>query len=210
MNESLKPYRIIQFAKAPVVGSVKTRLAPLIGVQRACDLHCHLLEYSLKTLINSGLGNVELHTDDIDHPFIQSLSLQYRVHTRQQQGLDLGHRMHFAISNALTEPGCQAVVLVGSDCPVLSAAYIAQAIDQLTNGMDVVFGPALDGGYVLVAMRKTNAAIFEGIAWGSDQVLQQSLKVVKAQGLHVHCLAPLQDIDRPQDLDCLAQFGIEY
>ena len=110
------------------------------------------------------------------------------------------------------------VVLIGSDCPAITTRYLQQAFSELENS-EVVFGPATDGGYVLIGSRiLLPARCFDSIAWGGEKVLEQSLKKMENANISYSLLPPLQDIDRPEDLASLDQaqlhrmrwlFGIE-
>jgi glycosyltransferase A (GT-A) superfamily protein (DUF2064 family) len=91
------------------------------------------------------------------------------------------------------------VVLVGSDLPDLCAADLLQAFDALER-CDLVLGPACDGGYWLIGLTGNHPALFSGIAWGSDQVLQQTEQAASSLGLVPRRLACRQDLDRPCDL----------
>jgi rSAM/selenodomain-associated transferase 2 len=96
--------------------------------------------------------------------------------------------------------GSQAAVLIGADCPELSAGLVSEAFEALRH-RPVVFGPALDGGYYLVGLGRAVPELFEGPAWGTGTVLADSLRILQRIGLEPALLKPLTDIDRPQDLD---------
>jgi rSAM/selenodomain-associated transferase 1 len=117
-----------------------------------------------------------------------------------QDGVDLGARMDGAIRHTLLDRNVESVILVGTDCPALTTSYLDQALLALESGVDVVLGPAEDGGYVLVGMRRPIGAVFEGIPWGSDQVMRRTLEALKAHELSYRLLDTLWDVDRPEDL----------
>lgn len=102
-----------------------------------------------------------------------------------------------ALSGALE--GASRAVLIGTDCPGLSAALLEEALEAL-NHRDAVLGPALDGGYVLIGLRIAAPTLFQGIPWGTDQVLEMSRVRLRALGWCWHELEPLRDLDRPNDL----------
>lgn len=114
----------------------------------------------------------------------------------QSEG-DLGERMAAAISARLEE-GAARVVLIGTDCPTVSAATVRAAFDALDSG-DVVFGPAADGGYYLIGMRRLHDSLFLGIPWSSERTLRESLERVRAAGLRVALLDVMRDIDTAED-----------
>ena len=95
------------------------------------------------------------------------------------------------------------VILVGADCPLLEARHLASAFDWLQQGEDAVLGPAEDGGYVLLGLRRVNRALFRDIPWGGDQVLALTRQRLAQLGWRWRELEPLWDLDRPADLDRL-------
>ena len=116
---------------------------------------------------------------------------------RQADG-GLGRRMERAFANAFDE-GEKRVVLIGTDCPDVSPGILQQAFDALLVN-DVVLGPALDGGYYLVGLRKPAPVLFSGLEWGTSRVLRDTVAIADGAGLSVHLLDPLPDVDRPEDL----------
>ncbi|MBT8121846.1 MAG: DUF2064 domain-containing protein, partial [Gammaproteobacteria bacterium] len=112
-------------------------------------------------------------------------------------GSGLGERMSNAVARALQQ--AERVVLVGADCPGLETVDIETALQQLDAGMDVVLGPATDGGYYLVAVQASHTCLFESVAWGGAQVLAQTLENINRQGLSAYMLPTRFDIDVPAD-----------
>ena len=189
---------IVVFAKAPVAGEVKTRLIPAIGADLATRLHIALTERVLQTAVSSGADVVLAGAPDAAHAFFNTCAANFGVGvTGQLRDGDLGARMLHAISNALEN--WQRVVIVGADCPALTVAHLRQAIDHLVTH-DVVLTPADDGGYVLIGARRTHAAMFDSIDWGTDVVLEQQRAQLLASGLSCHEMETLWDVDRPEDL----------
>ena len=117
-----------------------------------------------------------------------------------QQGDDLGDRMRHAFARALKI--YRAVILIGSDCPVLTAGDLKQARQALQNN-DIVLGPARDGGYYLIGLCKNSRALFEGIAWGQATVFRQTRGRIKALGWRLGILTERWDVD---DLDSLQDY----
>ena len=196
-----------QFARAPVAGQVKSRLQPALSPEEACELHQELVLWASTTLLASKLGTVELWVaGGQDFPvFHRCLSLGVTA-LRAQQGGDLGARMQHAITCGLEQH--ERVLLVGSDCPGITVAYLQAACEQLVVA-DLVLGPALDGGYVLIGARRRVDAVFVDIAWGTDTVLQDSLHKAAAAGYRTALLPALRDIDRPEDLPVWHQLQAE-
>ncbi|HEU0188234.1 MAG TPA: TIGR04283 family arsenosugar biosynthesis glycosyltransferase [Gallionellaceae bacterium] len=193
--------RLMIFAKAPVAGAAKTRLAPLLGAQGAADLHARLTERILHTAVSANLAPVELWcSPDCSHPFFQAVT--GAVGRRVQHGEDLGERMANAFEAALA---CQPyAVLVGTDCPAMTADYLRQAFVALDGGADAVIGPAEDGGYMLIGLRRLDKRLFEGVTWSSDRVLAETRERLAALGWRWHELETLWDVDRPEDMKRLA------
>lgn len=187
-----------QFARLPILGAVKTRLARSIGAERALEVHRALVTQTAGALIDAGLGPVELWLDQAGYdPLIDQLKQRGLEGPRIQQGADLGERMFFALRHGLGT--ADAVVLVGSDCPDLDRAYLYGAFEALES-KEVVLGPADDGGYVLIGVRRLELALFSGVAWGGDKVLDRTLANAQGLGLTAELLAPRYDVDKLVDL----------
>ncbi len=194
----MKKTKLLIFSKAPILGTVKTRLQPVYSKEQSLNLHRYLVMDTLKKTAALKDCEVELHcTPDCEHVFFQACQTTFSVRLVLQQGAGLGERMAHAMAEALTD--CDKVVIIGTDCPEMTAAYIEQAIRALDNA-DCVIGPAADGGYVLLAMRLLCKEVFFDIDWGSNRVLQQSRDKLAQYGYHHHELNTLHDIDRAADL----------
>jgi rSAM/selenodomain-associated transferase 1 len=198
-----------QFARAGVPGTMKTRLIGALSAEQAASLHGDMVCHTCSTLCHSGIGEVELWlSGDQQEALVQRCRQLGEFTVRQQSGHNLGARMAAALLDGLSR--CQAVILVGSDAPAIDAAYLSAARDALAE-VDVVIGPALDGGYVLLALRRFSQRLFTDIHWGSDSVLKDTLGRVDELGWSFRLLTPLPDIDRPGDLGFLpASLAVEY
>lgn len=126
------------------------------------------------------------------------LALPEAIAVSHQRGSDLGERLASAFVELLSGPVDRAVVM-GSDCPDLGPALLGEAFTALGD-RDLVLGPTRDGGYYLVGLRQPTPDLFEGVSWGTDQVLTQTLERAERLGLGVGRLAVLDDIDTPEDL----------
>lgn len=196
--------RIIVFAKAPVPGLVKTRLASRLGAAGAAALHARLVERTLATAATSGVGPLELHcAPDITHPFFAACATRHGAALFAQTGHDLGDRMYAACRDRL--PG----IIVGSDCAALTADHLRQASNRLKNREDAVFIPTEDGGYALLGLTRTDPALFDRIPWGTETVMARTRERLHALGWRWVELETLWDIDRPEDYDRLAQSGLD-
>lgn len=188
-----------QFAKAPEPGRVKTRMQARLSAAEACALHEELVRWTCETLHASALGGVELWVaGDPGHALFRECAALGQIALRMQATAgDLGVRMCEALNDGLAR--ADRVLLVGSDCPALSGGYLQEALVALDEA-DLVLGPALDGGYVLIGANKPVDPVFVDIGWGSSRVLEQTLARASAAGIGVSELQALQDIDRPEDL----------
>ncbi len=196
MNYEFPSALLIQFAKAPQLGQVKTRMQPALTVEQSLALHRQLVQRTHQTLHREALCHSQLWISGVDDDgFFQNL--EPRPVIKHQYGNDLGERIYLAIAAGLDQ--YSAVVLIGSDCPAISSNYLRDALYALKK-VDVVLGPAADGGYVLIALKKAEEAIFTGIDWSTSRVLQQTRSRLQASKLSYFELPVLHDIDRPEDL----------
>ena len=198
----MKQACVCVFAKAPVKGRVKTRLFPSISEQQACDVHEKLLEHCLSNTHHDDWQR-QLWSTDTQHPFIQSCEKKYSIPLCLQQGSDLGEKMYLAASESLKT--FSYVIIIGTDCPTLNANYISEAVSRLKAGANVVLGPAVDGGYVLIGLSVDIESIFKDMQWGNEQVLSHTRQRLREAGISWEELAVQRDIDRPEDLDFLKQ-----
>lgn len=189
--------RILVFAKAPIIGQVKTRMQAALSEQQCLELYQQMLMHCLQQVCQSGLAPVELWVTQ-EHPYWDRLRQQYDVCLCFQQGDDLGQRMAHAMNESLSHS--RSVVVIGTDCPSIDSDYLAEAFISLAKSPPVVLGPALDGGYVLLGLSRFNAALFEEVPWGTDEVLARTFQKIKQLGWSCSVLASLADIDRPDDL----------
>lgn len=191
---------ILIFAKAPVAGEVKTRLIPVLGAPGAARLHERLVRHCIAEASAAGLCPVQLWcAPDTEHPFFTQCRKEFGVTLHIQQGTDLGARMAHALRAALET--ASSAVIIGTDCPALTAHDLRAALDALQQGYDAVLGPAEDGGYVLLGLRRAALELFENIPWGTAQVLDLTRARLKRLQWRWHELPARRDIDRPQDLE---------
>jgi len=187
------------FAKSPVPGTVKTRLAAAIGNEAAAAHHTRFVERTLTTAVvarHSGvIDEIELWCDT-DTPFFTPWRDHHRISLHLQNGADIGARMRAALDSALAR-GARAI-LVGTDCPLLDVAYLARATAALSI-CDAVFGPAEDGGYVLVGLSR-RADAFTGIPWSAPDTMAATREKLASSGVTWRELPTLWDIDQSRDL----------
>ena len=189
--------RVAVFAKAPVPGQVKTRLAPVLGADGAAALHAGLVRRALSTAIEARVGPVELWcAPDATHSFFRRCAERFGATLHVQEGDDLGARMAATFAHGLAAG--DRVVLIGSDCPVLQPADLRDAASAV-RAHDAAVAPAEDGGYVLVALARPVPELFAGIAWGTSAVMDQTRARLAELGIAWKELPTRWDVDRPED-----------
>lgn len=187
------------FARAPVPGYAKTRLIPALGAGAAAHLYRQLLGRSLKTAFNSGVGPLQLWcTPDPEHPVLREEAAKYGAALRTQRGNSLGARMENAFSECLA--GGVRGLLIGCDCPELCVADFVCCATWLAEDVEVVLGPAEDGGYYLVGLGTEVPGLFADLAWGGPDVLDITRGRLRDAGLRWRELPRRWDVDRPEDL----------
>jgi rSAM/selenodomain-associated transferase 1 len=190
--------RLLIFAKCPVPGKVKTRLVTALGIEGATQLYTRLFARTLDLGLRLIDADLEVWLDPaVQAPGCPELLARYAVDAHSQCDGDLGRRMHQALESALRV--AKKAVLIGTDCPDMNTQVLDQAFAALDHA-DVVLGPAFDGGYVLIGARKIDPLLFDDIPWGSDRVMAETRARLDRLGWVWQELAPLQDIDDPEDL----------
>lgn len=182
------------FMKNPIPGKVKTRLGKDIGHERAAKIYEKLLGYTCEIVQKIDSQKWVWYGDYINQDDIWSPEHFQR---KLQKGNSLGDRMLGAFEEAFDHQN-ERVLIIGSDCPEINVKIIQEAFDSL-NGSDVVIGPANDGGYYLLGMRK-KVNLFEGKTWSEPSVFRETVEDVKAQGLSYKILKELTDLDTIEDL----------
>lgn len=195
---------IILFAKAPRSGFAKTRLAADVGEVRALKIYRWMAKRQLCEL-PEGWPLVVRFTPADAEAEMQAWLGDGILYLPQCDG-DLGARMLGAAGEAF-EAGAPAVVLIGADCPSLSAADLEEARQYLDQGTDVVFGPSVDGGFYLLAMSSFQPQLFAGIRWSTAEVLSDSLEAADRIGLKTQLLQWYDDVDTLSDLQRAVETG---
>ena len=195
---SLARIQIAILAKAPIAGLAKTRLIPALGPKRAARLHRSLTRHTVRCAMEADLGQVTLWcTPNAEHRFFRALRRTAGLPCLVQTSGDLGARMHMAFRLHCFEG---PLLLIGTDCPMLTAEHLREAARQLIVGADAVFYPAEDGGYVLVGLRRPQAALFEEMPWGTSDVMALTRERASRAGLKTCELETLWDVDQPVDV----------
>jgi len=191
---------LVVFAKEPVPGQVKTRLAAAIGARRAADVYRELVAHTLAHAVaarDAGVVDaIELWcTPDADAPYFRDIAAAACARRRTQPGGDLGARMAHAVADVLAR--CPRVLLIGTDCPALDPRALAAAAAMLDD-FDAVMGPAEDGGYVLVGA--TRPLPFRGVRWSTPYALADTMAGFADAGIRCATTRVLWDVDGPADL----------
>ncbi len=190
--------RILVFAKAPIPGQVKTRLIPALGALGAAQLARQLLDLTLERSCAADIGPVELCASPaIASPDWAGYLPPHGVAISAQGEGDLGARMARASERALLRH--ERVLLIGTDCPALSARRLREAAAALESH-DAVLHPALDGGYPLLGLRVFHPGLFSDMPWSTAAVAELTLARMQAQNWSVWVGDVLADIDEPTDL----------
>jgi uncharacterized protein len=191
---------LVLFARFPVPGRTKTRLIPALGALGAAALHRRLVLHALRTAqaLRASLPmDLEIRVADSNEAAMNHW-LGDELWCRQQGDGNLGERMARAFEESFRE-GSIATVLIGSDCPGLTPEGLAAAFDALQSH-PAVLGPATDGGYYLIGLRRPVPELFQGMNWGTGTVLSESLGILQRLQLDTVLLETLHDLDRAEDL----------
>lgn len=191
MNDAL-----IVFAKVPQPGAVKTRLVPPLSPEAAAGLYAAMLADALAQYAALG-ATVRLYLPPSEVPLDASVGAG---ETFAQRGPDLGARMLRAFAETFAA-GFDRAVIVGTDHPTLPSAFLRLAFDELETRRTVTLGPSDDGGFYAMGLRELSPALFAGMTYSHDRVLEDTLD--RADGLDVTLLPPWYDVDDAASLDRL-------
>jgi len=195
MNKAL-----LIFAKQPLPGKVKTRLSPPFSLQEAAEIYRCMLSDTLVKVAE--FGDVEkflfFEPSSGAEDFFRANFPAMRC--LPQLGAGLGERLEKAFETVFAL-GFESVAVIGTDSPDLPLSYLRQPFRLLEKGQaDVVFGPAADGGYYLLALARSCAGLFRDIPWSTNLVLEKSLRAAVALQLRTVCLPVWHDMDTVEDL----------
>ncbi len=189
-------------AKQPVPGQTKTRLCPPLTSHQAASLYQCFLRDTLETMrqvpaVQRVIGYLPEDAADYFRQLAPDMTLAY------QHGSSLGERLDHLLTEALTN-GSQKAVVMDSDSPTLPATYLCQAF-KLLEDVDVVLGPAQDGGYYLIGLKQPQPHLLRQVQMSTPQVLHDTLKLAESTGLAVSLLPAWYDVDTIADLYHLAE-----
>lgn len=184
--------------KAPASGDVKTRLVPPLTYHEAAELY--------RCFLDDIFENIRPDTYDVFASFtpesrIKDLAgiIPEGIPSFKQEGDTLGDRM-YNVFRYLFEKGYKRVSIIGSDIPDMPTEFISESFNSLDGKTSLVLGPAKDGGYYLIGMDRLQKAPFDGIAWSTGTVLEDTLKNARRSGISYRLLGEWHDIDTVEDL----------
>lgn len=184
---------LIIFTKNPELGKCKTRLAQKIGDQKALEIYKILLKRTAEIVKDLPVDKYVFYNEKIVANDVWNSSVFFK--DLQSKG-DLGIKMYKAFENLFLK-AYEKVIIIGSDLYDLSPQLISDAFDALKQN-EFVIGPAKDGGYYLLGMKKLNKKIFENKVWSTESVLSDTMKDL--EGKNTKLLIELNDIDTYEDL----------
>jgi rSAM/selenodomain-associated transferase 2/rSAM/selenodomain-associated transferase 1 len=194
--------KVCVFTRYPEAGVTKTRLIPALGAESAACLQHAMTAHLLCAAAVANVRNacVEVRFEGGDEARMRESFGDAFSYRRQGDG-DLGERMGRCARESL-ESGVESVVIVGSDIPGVGADILTKAFDALRNH-DLVIGPATDGGYYLIGLRREVPELFADMPWGTAHVFRRTMDTAEGLGMAVSLLPELDDVDRPEDLELL-------
>ena len=200
---------LVIFAKAPIPGQVKTRLCPPLTPDESATLHGSFVIDTLErtktaaTKLKLPIDRYLACAPSATYVFFKIMEERQEVKLIDQVGEDLGARMNQAFQMLFTK-GYRRVLLIGTDVPSLPLDHFKQTLTLLENH-DLVLGPALDGGYYLIGLKRPIPELFVDIPWSTDQVLRLTQKKAVTLGVTTALLEPWRDVDTVADLQALIE-----
>jgi rSAM/selenodomain-associated transferase 1 len=188
------------FAKAPIAGTVKTRLFPVLSPQDAATLHARMVEHAARMIATACAAIAQSSGElwcspDATNEMLRASASRHGLSLRQQPAGDLGTRMRFALESAMPGPA----ILLGSDCPLLDAPVLIRA-DCALRSHDAVFVPVEDGGYALIGCQGAVPDCLADIAWNTGEVMAQTRARLTTAGTRWVELPAAWDVDTAADL----------
>lgn len=184
------------FLKPFIEGKVKTRLAKSIGNKKALEVYKALVYHTLKEAKKLP-DNVKIYYFYSEDPSNSNkVPGEHKFHI--QEGTTLGDKMAAAFDWA-EQQAYSKKIIIGSDCAELSVVNLNEAFSKLGNH-EMVIGPAKDGGYYLIGMKKLYPEIFRGIQWSTNSVYNSTIDKIESNALSYATLEILSDIDDVEDL----------
>jgi uncharacterized protein len=200
MSSPPKKNALIVFVKFPEPGKVKSRIASGLGAEKAAGIYSLMAETIIKKVTEPDTHETTIFFDPPgrENEIIEWLGGGKHSYERQE-GTTIGERMSNAFHSVFSE-GAEKAVLIGSDIPEITPDTVRTAFDGLDE-TDVVLGPAADGGYYLIGLRRPEPGLFRDIDWSTDKVLSQTIERINESQLGYNLLEILRDVDTFDDID---------
>jgi hypothetical protein len=187
---------LIVFQKNEVLGKVKTRLASTLGNVEALKIYQILIAHTHQVIQSVAADTYIFFSDYVPEGYETQASGFY---LQVQEGKDLGDRMSNAFE-FLFKKEYEQVLIIGTDCATLEQIHIQTAIQKL-DLVDVVIGPAEDGGYYLLGMKNLVPSLFSDMEWSTEEVLKETINRLTQGGLSYFHIETLSDVDHEEDWD---------
>lgn len=188
------------FVRVPAPGAVKTRLVPPLTEEEACRLYSAFLSDLMPRIARFKRADVVVfYTGGGPEP-LRSIAPDH-FQLVEQKGDTLGSRLAHAFDTLLADERDTAVV-IGSDSPDLPLPFVKRAFQKLKH-RDVVLGPASDGGYYLIGLKRRLPGLFDPVTWGTSKVLGETLGLVERLELQSALLPLWYDVDSRESLALL-------
>lgn len=194
MDQKTKSLLII-FYRNPKLGKVKTRLAASMGNQKALDIYRKLSLHTRSVTEGLSVDKIVFYSDAIDLMDLWPNAIYLKA---MQEGEGLGQKMQNAVVAGF-ETGYTSICIIGTDCLELTTEVITEAFEELES-VDAVIGPATDGGYYLLGMKKPHSQIFSNKNWSTPSVLRETIDDFESLNLLYVKLEELRDVDTEDDL----------
>ncbi|MEM9651407.1 MAG: TIGR04282 family arsenosugar biosynthesis glycosyltransferase [Actinomycetota bacterium] len=195
---------VLIMAKQPIAGSSKTRLTPVLTDDEAAELSACFIADTVTAMVDLAAADPGFAVTIAGTPASAGPYFAELVPTAgfvAQRGPSLGHRLANVMTDALSG-GASMVVAVNSDSPTLPPSLVADAFELLADDdVDVVLGPAEDGGYYLIGWKRPHPRMVTDVKMSTPDVLSDTLAIAAEDGLAVSLTEPWFDVDQPADLD---------
>ena len=200
MSDSRSDDAIIVFAKLPIEGKVKTRLARDLGIDFATSFYKVCAEHTFDEILKlekSEISPFLFCSEESEIDGVRNWS-ENKFRYFAQQGYNLGERMLNAF-NTIFDAGFRNIILVGTDTPEINAELMNEALDHLKN-YKCVIGPSDDGGYYLIGLNSSLDNLFDGIEWSTDTVFSNTIAKLEEGNHSYFVMEKMIDIDKKEDL----------
>ena len=198
---------LLIMAKQPIAGSSKTRLLPALTPEQAAELSRCFISDAVTAMADLAAAEPGAPPVKVNIAGTPAQAESYFAELAPgvgfvaQEGETLGHRLNHVMSGALAD-GASMVLAINSDSPTLPPQLVADAFAKLaSDAVDVVLGPAEDGGYYLIGWKQPHAQMVIDVEMSTPDVFRDTMAIAEAAGLRVATTTPWFDVDQPADLD---------